>query len=114
MRHALILLLLFGLLSQITACGTLAASGAARDSGDYGFNDNGASHSDASISAAIRSRLINDPTINASHIRVSTERGVVTLQGQVANDAVRKRIIRLCDSTPGVKQVNARLTLGQD
>ncbi len=115
MRHSIILSLLFlWLASQITACGTLAASGAGRDSGDYGFNDKRASHSDASISAEIRSQLISDPGINASHIQVSTHQGVVTLQGRVSNEAARERIRRLCNNTPGVKGVDARLTLDQD
>lgn len=115
MRHALTLSLLFlSLLSQISACGTLAASGAGRDSGDYGFHDDGVGHSDTRISATIRARLINDPDINASHIQVSTEQGVVTLRGRVIDDAVRQRIIRLSNNTPGVKQVNARLTVSQD
>lgn len=115
MRHSIILSLLFlWLISQITACGTLAATGAARNSGDYGFNDNRASHSDASISAGIRSQLISDPGINASHIQVSTRQGVVTLQGRVSNESDRERILRLCNNTPGVKGVDARLTLDQD
>lgn len=114
MRHAMALLLFFWMLSQISACGTLAATGAGRDSGDYGFNDNRAGHSDARISATIRSRLINDPKINASQIQVSTEQGVVTLLGRVADESIRQRIITLCNNTPGIKQVNARLTVSQD
>ncbi|MDY6980216.1 MAG: BON domain-containing protein [Pseudomonadota bacterium] len=115
MHHSIILSLLFlWLISQLTACGTLAASGANRDSGEYGFNDTGTTHSDTSISAAIRSQLISDPGINASHIQVSTHQGVVTLQGRVSNESARERILRLCNNTPGVKGVDARLTLDQD
>lgn len=114
MRHTLILFLCLWLLSQLSACGTLAATGAGRDSGNYGFNDNGTHHSDAGISATIRSQLINDSKINASQIQVRTEQGVVTLQGRVADESVRQRIISLCNNTPGVKRVNARLTVNQD
>jgi osmotically-inducible protein OsmY len=105
---------LFGLLGQITACGTLAATGAGQERGDYGFNDNSTGHSDANISAAIRSRLINDSNINASHIQVRTEQGVVTLYGRVADESLRQRIIALCNNTSGVKQVRSRLTVDQD
>ncbi|MDR9436751.1 MAG: BON domain-containing protein [Thiohalophilus sp.] len=108
------LFLLFSLLSQIAACGTLAATGAGRDSGNYGFNDNRDGHSDTRISAVIRSRLINEPDINANQIYVSTKQGIVTLHGRVADKSTRQRIITLCNNTPGVKQVNARLTVSQD
>ncbi|MFO8024610.1 BON domain-containing protein [Thiohalophilus sp.] len=116
MRYSIILPLLFlWLAGQITGCGTLAATGAARDSGsEYGFNDNHSGHSDVRISAAIRSRLIVAPEINANQISISTKQGIVTLQGRVADATIRKRIISLCNTTPGVKQVNARHIVVQD
>lgn len=109
----LLALLLPLVISQIAACGTLAATGSSRDSNNYGFNDSASTPSDASISAAIRRQLINDPGINASQISVSTAQGIVTLDGRVASAAIRDRIIMLCNRTSGVKQVNSRLRIDQ-
>ncbi|MFP3873542.1 MAG: BON domain-containing protein [Thiohalophilus sp.] len=107
-------LLILLLTIQITACGTLAATGGHNGSSEYGFDDNGTTPSDASIGAAIRRQLIQDPDINAGRIAINTKEGVVTLDGQVSDETTRQRIISLCRQTPGVKQVNARLKLTQD
>jgi len=111
-RPALLIALLLTI--QISACGTLAATGGHNSSSEYGFDNNGTTPSDASIGAAIRRQLIQDPAINAGRIAINTTEGVVTLDGQVSDEATRQRIISLCRKTPGVKQVNVRLTLIQD
>lgn len=112
LSRLLVVLLLPIWLGQITACGTLAATNAGRDSNEFGFNDP-APTSDASISASIRRQLINDPAINASQITVTTRQGVVNLEGRVKDAQLRERVIALCRQTPGVTRVNARLELDQ-
>ena len=112
-RHPALLIVLL-LTIQISACGTLAATGGHNSSSEYGFDNNGTTPSDASISAAIRRQLIQDPAINAGRIAINTTEGVVTLSGEVRDEATRQRIISLCRKTPGVKQVIARLTSTQD
>ena len=67
------------LIIQISACGTLAATGGHSGSSEYGFDNNGTTPSDASISAAIRRQLIQDPGINAGRIAITTAEGVVCL-----------------------------------
>ncbi|MDZ7663273.1 BON domain-containing protein [Thiohalophilus sp.] len=109
---ALLIALLLAI--QITACGTLAATGGHSGSSEYGFDSKGTTPSDASIGAAIRRQLIQDPDINAGRVAINTTEGMVTLDGEVSDEATRQRIISLCRKTPGVKQVNARLKLIQD
>jgi osmotically-inducible protein OsmY len=113
-RLFLYILLLPMLLGQISACGTLAASGAGGENSEFGFNDTAGTPSDASISSDIRRQLIDDPDINASNISVRTKQGVVTLEGQVASHDIRQRVIVVCNRTPGVKQVDNRLRIDQD
>jgi hypothetical protein len=95
--------LLFLMILSMSACGTLAAGGAGRNNQQYGFDDASATPSDASISA-----------INANEITVSTDQGVVTLEGQVANTTIRDRILSICNGTTGVRQVVSRLKIDQD
>lgn len=106
--------LLFLMMLSMSACGTLAAGGAGSNNQQYGFDDASATQSDASISAAIRRQLISDAIINANQITVSTEQGVVTVDGQVANTAIRERILSICNRTAGVRQVVSRLQVNQD
>ncbi|MGD8575522.1 MAG: BON domain-containing protein [Thiohalophilus sp.] len=109
-RTVLLLLMML----SMSACGTLAAGGAGRNNQQYGFDDASATPSDASISANIRRQLISDTAINANEITVSTDQGVVTLEGQVANTAIRDRVLSICNRTTGVRQVVSRLQINQD
>lgn len=114
MSKCLTLANLMLLLLAISGCGTLAATGGHHGSNEYGFDNSSQAPSDASISATIRRQLINNADINASHISVATQHGVVTLHGMVRDGATRDRIIALCRQTAGVAQVNSRLTITQD
>jgi len=66
---------------------------------------------DAAITGKIRTVLQADREVDASRIQVSTERGVVTLDGSVAGEDAHKKALTLAQSVPGVRQVRDRLTV---
>lgn len=69
--------------------------------------------SDASITAAVKSKMIGDSTVKAHNIDVNTEEGVVYLLGRVSNaneKAEAERIARSCD---GVRDVVNHLKVGE-
>ena len=74
----------------------------------------GASHSvsDADITAAVRSRLLSDTSVEAGGIGVTTAAGRVTLSGVVTSFGERDRAARLAASVPGVVGVENRLAVG--
>jgi osmotically-inducible protein OsmY len=72
-----------------------------------------AASSDATITAAVKSKMVLDSTVSGLQIDVDTEGGVVTLTGNVANAGIRDRAIAIARSTEGVKNVQDRLTINQ-
>jgi len=67
---------------------------------------------DATVTARVKTVLLNDQQINATKIDVSTENGVVTISGTVRNQADEQRAIELVRQTPGVKDVKSTLKIG--
>src|SRR2546425_12609612 len=55
----------------------------------------GASLDDATITARVKTALLNDPQVGAKKIDVSTENGVVTISGAVKTKAEEARAIDL-------------------
>jgi osmotically-inducible protein OsmY len=76
-------------------------------------SDVAAASSDATVTAAVKSKMILDSTVSSLQIDVDTEGGVVTLTGNVANAGVRDRAVAIARSTEGVKGVQDRLTINQ-
>lgn len=68
---------------------------------------------DASVSAAVRSKLAWSQQLNDRDTTVSTQRGRVTLGGTVASAADRDLAQRLAASTRGVTSVDNRLQIGK-
>ena len=54
---------------------------------------------------AVLAALVADPQVSTGHIRVTTEAGVVTLAGFVANCAQRDAACRTAGRVRGVKDV---------
>src|SRR5262245_29486095 len=79
----------------ITACGGARAITSTSD--------------DASITARVKTALLNDPQVNATKIDVSTSGGVVTISGAVRSQPEQDRVISLARSVNGVKDVKANL-----
>lgn len=66
---------------------------------------------DATITARVKTVLLNDPQVNATKIDVSTSNGVVVMSGQVRSKAEEERAIQLARQVSGVKDVKANLTV---
>lgn len=66
---------------------------------------------DASVSAAVRSKLAWSQQLDASRTVVSTDQGRVTLTGNVDREADKTLAARLATLTRGVKSVDNRLTV---
>jgi len=66
---------------------------------------------DAAITGRVRRVLQTDRVVDASKILVSTERGVVTLDGSVPGEDAHRKAVILATSVEGVRQVRDRLTV---
>ena len=64
---------------------------------------------DATITAAVKTALLNDPQIGAMKIDVDTAEGVVTLSGSVSSQPDAEHAIALARRAPGVKDVKSAL-----
>jgi hyperosmotically inducible protein len=106
MQRAVFLLVFAVCLSMVPAC---ASSGTGGTSGGHAAS---ASVDDASITARVKTTLLNDPQVNATKIDISTSNGVVTMTGSVRSQPERERAIQLARQVSGVKDVKANLTIG--
>jgi osmotically-inducible protein OsmY len=66
---------------------------------------------DASITAAIKMRMADDPVVSAMKINVDTTDGKVTLSGTVRNAAEEDQAVGLARSVDGVKSVDSKLVV---
>jgi hypothetical protein len=64
---------------------------------------------DATITALVKTVLLNDPQIGATKIDVDTASGIVTLSGTVKSEADAARAIELARRAAGVKDVKSTL-----
>jgi hyperosmotically inducible protein len=64
---------------------------------------------DATITARVKTTLLNDPQAGAMKIDVDTANGVVTMSGLVKSKAEEMRAVQLVRQTPGVKDVKSEL-----
>ena len=68
---------------------------------------------DASITAAVKTKLLGDTKVGGLKIDVDTKDNVVTLTGTVKSAAEKAEAIRLAKNTTGVKSVVDKLTIQQ-
>jgi len=66
---------------------------------------------DASVTSRIQAKFFLDPGIKARRIDVDTQRGMVTLRGDVASDNERAQALILARTTEGVERVEDGLTV---
>jgi osmotically-inducible protein OsmY len=66
---------------------------------------------DARITMSIQSKYFMDGRIKARHIVVATNAGVVTLNGEIADETERTEALLLARTTEGVKRVEDNLTI---
>jgi hyperosmotically inducible periplasmic protein len=64
---------------------------------------------DGTITAAVKTALLNDPQLGATKIDVDTASGVVTLSGVVKSAAEAEHAMALARRAPGVKDVKSTL-----
>ena len=64
---------------------------------------------DASITAHVKTVLLNDTQLNATKINVNTSNGVVVMSGAVASKADEQRAIQLARQVSGVREVRSEL-----
>jgi len=70
-----------------------------------------ASGGDSAITSRVKTVLQADLLVDASAIRVTTERGVVTLDGSVAGEDAHRTALDLAQRVEGVRQVRDRLSV---
>jgi len=66
---------------------------------------------DATITAQVKTALLNDPVVAGLKIDVDTFKGVVTLSGAVKSAAERDKAIALARPVKGVKDVKSTLQI---
>jgi osmotically-inducible protein OsmY len=73
--------------------------------------DAGANITDASITSAVKTKLLADTKVGGLKIDVDTNSHVVTLSGPVHSAAEKAEAVRLAKNTTGVKSVIDKLTI---
>lgn len=66
---------------------------------------------DAWLTTTIQSKYFLDADVKGYQINVNTNKGVVTLEGKVASDAIKQQAGQIASDTSGVKKVNNQLTV---
>ena len=67
---------------------------------------------DATITAKVKTALLNDPQVGGLKIDVDTTKGVVTMSGMVKSPAEAERAVQLARQQNGVKDVKSTLQVG--
>lgn len=95
MKHTAAALALSGLLAF-----TAAGCAVTRDQSTVGeYVD------DATVTARVKAKFAEDPTVSAMAISVETLRGTVQLSGFAKSTAERNRAVEIARTTPGAKAV---------
>ncbi|MBI2835451.1 MAG: BON domain-containing protein [Acidobacteria bacterium] len=66
---------------------------------------------DATITARVKTALLNDPQVGGMRIDVDTFKGVVTLSGRAKSKAEEERAIQIARGVDGVKDVRSTLQI---
>jgi hyperosmotically inducible protein len=64
---------------------------------------------DATITAQVKTKLLNDPDVGGLRIDVDTTKGVVTLSGVVKSKSEESKAVTLARSVDGVRDVKSTL-----
>jgi len=60
---------------------------------------------DVSITASVKIALVFEPGVAATEINVDTDRGVVTLRGEVGTEAERQLAVKVAEDVTKVREV---------
>jgi hyperosmotically inducible protein len=66
---------------------------------------------DSVITTKVKAAILNEPMLNASHIEVTTDKGVVKLSGTVDSEPNINRAMEVAKSQENVKSVQTELTV---
>ncbi len=66
---------------------------------------------DASITAAVKMKMADDPIVGAFDINVDTEDGMVELHGTVKNKTEASKAVEIARSVEGVRSVKSKLVI---
>ncbi len=69
---------------------------------------------DATITTRVRTALLNDTSVPATQIDVSTSAGIVTLSGEARSKAEAERAVQLARTVAGVKDVKNLIKISSD
>lgn len=95
------------MLMVLAAAALLGLAGCASSGGGNNFLD------DAMVTARVKNAIFNEPSLKVTDISVTTEGGVVTLDGSVKTRAERARAAEVARKEEGVRRVNNLLKVGQ-
>ena len=101
------------LVMSLSGCATAVSSGYGQGGRDMDGRSYSEAYDDNRLSAAVNTLLVQDEQIQASEIAVSTRDGVVTMDGQVADDEQAQRAADLAAAVPGVSRVVNCLSIGR-
>lgn len=85
------------LLQSIAVLGMLLAAGCAK------------APNDAAIVTSIKSQMFSDAQLKNATLQVTSDKGVVTVSGDVPSDAARLDAYKIATQTPGVAKVNDQM-----
>lgn len=66
---------------------------------------------DASITAAVKMKMADDPVVGAFDINVDTEDGMVELHGTVESETEASKAVEIARSVEGVRSVKSKLVI---
>jgi osmotically-inducible protein OsmY len=69
--------------------------------------------SDSDITKVVKEKLKSDENVSATEVKVETNNGVVTLNGEVESQADLDRAVQIAHSVPEVREVNSNLKVKQ-
>jgi osmotically-inducible protein OsmY len=98
---------------QAGALGTTLLVVAAGCSVMEGQQSLGAYTSDATITAKVKSKLLDDPVVSGTQISVETMNGVVQLSGAAKSAEEERRALQIARSVEGVKSVRDAIEVRQ-
>jgi len=65
--------------------------------------------SDATVTASVKVALAFERGVKATDINVDTDRGTVTLNGEVSSEAERQLAVKVAEDVEGVKEIVNRI-----
>jgi hyperosmotically inducible protein len=109
MTKVLALSLLFAAIVVLPGCGASSGGGGMQPAGaTIGAMD------DPTITARVKTVLLNDTQVSATKIDVTTTGGIVTISGTVRSAAEEARAIELARGVTGVREVKSALQIAPE